>query len=72
VAEVDVSNTRIPIEYELLKSVVALDLKTIDTKIESLDGEIVHVKMILQEDPEILASCGWVPTRRCSRRQDCL
>jgi hypothetical protein len=45
--------------YELLKAIVALDLKTIDTKIASLDGEIVHAKMILEDDPDVLSSCAW-------------
>jgi len=54
-------NTRIPAEYELLKDVVALDLKTIDTKIEKspADPEIVIAKMILGEDPDILSTCAW-------------
>lgn len=46
--------------YELLQDVVALDLKTVDTKIDSgVDTEIVHVKMTLQDDPEVLDSCAW-------------
>jgi hypothetical protein len=54
-------STRIPAEYELLKDVVALDLKTIDTKIENSPGdpEIVIAKMVLEEDPEVLSSCAW-------------
>lgn len=49
----------LPIEYELLKEVIALDLKILDTKIASLDEEIVHVRITLEDEPDILATCSW-------------
>ena len=46
--------------YELLKDVLALDLQVLDTTIESgMDPEIVHVKVILEDDPDVLATCAW-------------
>ncbi len=47
------------VEHDLLEAVVALDLQLVDTKIDSLDGEIVHLKIVLQDDPEVLSSCAW-------------
>jgi hypothetical protein len=42
----------LPIEYELLKDVVALNLKVLDTKIEHFEDNI-HVKIVMQDvDPE--------------------
>lgn len=51
--------SKVPIEYELLKDVVALDLELLDTKIDNVDDEIVHVRITLQDEPDILASCSW-------------
>jgi hypothetical protein len=56
----------LPIEYELLKDVVALNLKVLDTKIEHF-MENIHVKIVMQdvdEDEEdessnVIESCAW-------------
>ena len=55
------AGTRPPAEYELLKEIVALDLKAIETTIENspADPEIVIAKMILEDDPAILSTCAW-------------
>ncbi len=46
----------VPVEYKLLEDVVALDLVLLDTKVENVDEEIVHVRITLQDEPDILAS----------------
>lgn len=56
----------LPIEYELLKDVVALNLKVLDTKIEHF-MENIHVRIVMQdvdEDEEdessnVIESCAW-------------
>jgi hypothetical protein len=53
--------SKLPIEFELLEDVVALDLEILDTKIDNVDDEIVHVRITLQDEPDILASCSWGP-----------
>lgn len=56
----------LPIEYELLKDVVALNLKVLDTKIEHF-MENTHVKIVMQDVDEeaedhgsnVIESCAW-------------
>lgn len=57
----------LPIEYELLKDVVALNLKVLDTKIEHF-MENIHVKIVMQdvdeeededENSNVIESCAW-------------
>jgi len=56
----------LPIEYELLKDVVALNLKVLDTKIEHF-MENTHVKIVMQdvdeeeedESSNVIESCAW-------------
>jgi hypothetical protein len=45
-------------EYELLESLLALELQVVETKRTEFHGT-VHMKMLLREDPEILASCAF-------------
>jgi hypothetical protein len=48
----------LPIEYELIKDTMALDLQVLDTKIEtSMDN--THVKILMEDDPDVLDSCAW-------------
>lgn len=49
---------RLPVEYEVLKHVAALDLKVIDTRIETLDDN-THVEIRMKDDPDVLESCAW-------------
>lgn len=56
----------LPIEYELLKDVVPLNLKVLDTKIEHF-MENTHVKIVMQdvdeeeedENSNVIESCAW-------------
>lgn len=51
-----------PIEYHLLEDIHALDLRVIEkvkTKIERCDEAIMHVRITLEDDPEVLARCAW-------------
>lgn len=55
----------LPIEYELLKDVVALNLKVLDTKIEHFMDN-THVKIVMQdvdeeedENSNAIESCAW-------------
>ena len=48
----------IPIEYELVKDVLALELKVLDTKVAEFEDN-VRVRITLQDDPAILASCSF-------------
>jgi hypothetical protein len=48
----------IPIEYQLLKDVVALDLQVVKTEIDEV-GENHVVQIEMQEDPEILETCAF-------------
>ena len=48
----------LPIEYELIKDTMALDLRVLDTKVEHFMDNI-HVKILMEEDPEVLDSCAW-------------
>ncbi len=48
-----------PLDLKLMKDVLLLDLIITDTKITPMDGEIVHVRMHLEEEPDILSSCAW-------------
>jgi hypothetical protein len=52
------SDEHLPVEYQLLKDVVALDLKILDTKIETFEDN-THVKITMEEDPDVLSSCAW-------------
>jgi hypothetical protein len=53
------SNENLPVDIKLMKDVLLLELIVNDTKITPIDEEIVHCKMQLEDDPEILASCAW-------------
>jgi hypothetical protein len=53
-----VTEDRLPIEFELLKDVAALDLEVIDTRIETL-GDNTHVEIRMKDDPDVLESCAW-------------
>ena len=48
----------LPFEYELMRDVVALDLKVLDTKVEQFMDN-THVKIFMEDDPEVLDSCVW-------------
>jgi hypothetical protein len=48
----------IPIEYELLRDVPALDLQVVKTEIDEV-GESHAVRIEMQEDPEILETCAF-------------
>jgi len=48
----------LPIGYELLTDVLALNLKIIDTKVAEFSGE-TNVTITLEDDPEVLSSCAW-------------
>jgi len=50
--------TRLPYEYDLLHDVIALDLKVVSSE-RSDFMDTVHMKMTLQEDPDILESCSF-------------
>ena len=63
------SENDVPIEYDLLKDVVTLNLKVLDTKIEHFQDNI-HVKIVMKdvdpeaetdvdEDSNVLESCAW-------------
>lgn len=45
-------------EYKLLEDLLALDLVVESAERSDFHGT-VHMKMVLREDPEILASCGF-------------
>ena len=47
------------LELKLMKDVLLLDLIFHEAKITPMDEEIVHVRMLLEEAPEILSSCAW-------------
>jgi hypothetical protein len=53
-----VTEDRLPVEYEVLKDVAALDLEVIDTRIETLDDN-THVEIRMKDDPDALESCAW-------------
>ena len=57
-AKVD-RNENTPLDIKLMKDVLLLDLVVSETKITPIDEEIVHVKMQLEDDPDILSSCAW-------------
>jgi hypothetical protein len=52
------TDDNLPVEYKLLKDVAALDLKILDTKIEEF-MESTHIKIVLEDDPDVLSSCAW-------------
>ena len=52
------TDDQLPVEYQLLKDVTALDLKVLDTQIETFMDN-THVKIILEDDPDVLSSCAW-------------
>lgn len=45
-------------EYELIENLQALDLQILETKRTDFHGT-VHTKMVLRDDPEILATCAF-------------
>ena len=45
-------------EYELLHDVTCLDLSIVESKRTEFEGT-VHMKMVLRDDPDILASCSF-------------
>ncbi len=53
------SNENFSVDIKLMKDVLLLELVVKETKITPIDDEIVHVKMQLDDDPEILSSCAW-------------
>ncbi len=53
------ANDDLQLDIKLMKDVLLLDLVVNDAKITPIDDEIVHVKMQLEDDPEILSSCAW-------------
>ena len=55
----------LPIEYELIKDTMALDLRVLDTQIEHFEDNI-HVKILMRdggededEDSNVIESCAW-------------
>jgi len=45
-------------ELELLNDLLALDLSVVESKRTEFEGT-VHMKMVLRDDPDILASCSF-------------
>jgi hypothetical protein len=52
------TDDNLPFEYKLLRDATALDLTILDTKIEDF-MESTHVKITLEEEPDVLSSCAW-------------
>jgi hypothetical protein len=50
--------TPIRYEYELLHDLLAFDLKVVESERSDFHGA-VHMKMVLSEDPDILATCSF-------------
>lgn len=48
-----------PLEDALFEDARVLDLKVVETKIETLDEETGRVRIMLEGDPEVLATCAW-------------
>jgi len=47
------------LEDALFEDGRVLDLKVVETKIETLDAAIGRVRITLKDDPEALATCAW-------------
>jgi hypothetical protein len=48
-----------PLEDALFEDARVLDLKVVETKTEILDAAIGRVRITLEDDPEVLATCAW-------------
>ena len=51
-------DTPVRYEYELLEHLLALELQVVETKGTEFGGT-VHMKMVLREDPDVLATCAF-------------
>lgn len=53
-----VTSDDLPIEYQLLKDILALDLQVVNTETQEI-GENQSVRITMTEDPDILESCAF-------------
>jgi hypothetical protein len=51
-------DTPVRYEYELLEHLLALEVEVVETQRTEFEGT-VHMKMVLREDPDILATCSF-------------